>query len=108
MKKLSLKKVFLQEKINKIIVFMISFIFIYSLLVTGLTTKKYNLKEGDIAKVDIKAPREVKDELSTEMRIRQAEDSVPIQYNKNLEVKTGVISKLNSFFPIVNYLSDLF
>ncbi len=85
---------------------MISFIFIYLLLVTGLTTKKYNLKEGDIAKVDIKAPREVKDELSTEMRIRQAEDSVPIQYNKNLEVKTGVISKLNSFFPKIDQINN--
>ncbi|ADK13875.1 MULTISPECIES: HD family phosphohydrolase [Clostridium] len=106
MKKLSLKKVFLQEKVNKIIVFMISFIFIYSLLVTGLTTKKYNLKEGDIAKVDIKAPREVKDELSTETRIRQAEDSVPIQYNKKPEVKTGVISKLNSFFSKIDQVNS--
>lgn len=80
---------------------MIIFILIYSLLITGLTTKKYNLKEGDIAKVDIKAPREVKDELSTETRIRQAEDSVPIQYNKKPEVKTQVISKLDSFFSKV-------
>jgi putative nucleotidyltransferase with HDIG domain len=98
MKKISLKKFFEKEKTNRIITFILTFIFIYSVLATSVVTKKYSLKEGDIARVDIKAPREVKDEISTEVRIQQSVDSVPIQYNKKTEVKTESINKINSFF----------
>ncbi|MBC2579243.1 HD family phosphohydrolase [Clostridium sp. DJ247] len=101
MKKLSLKNFYGKEKSNKILIFILTFIFIYSVLVTSLVTKKYSLKEGDIAKIDIKAPREVKDELSTEARIQQEIDSVPIQYNKKTEIKTETINKINSFFTSV-------
>ena len=107
MKKISLKKLFVGEKTNRIIIFALTFIFIYSVLATSLVTKKYSLKEGDIARVDIKAPREVKDELSTEARIQQAIDSVPIQYNKKPEIKTETINKVNSFFSKLLQTKDL-
>lgn len=107
MKRISLKKLFVGEKTNRIIVFTLTFIFIYSVLVTSLVTKKYSLKEGDIARADIKAPREVKDELSTEARIQQAIDSVPIQYNKKPEIKTETINKINTFFSRLSQTKDL-
>jgi len=107
MEKLSLKKLLVGEKLNRIIVFILTFIFIYSVLVTSLATKKYSLREGDIARVDIKAPREVKDESSTEVRIQQAVDSVPIQYNKRTEVKTETIDRINSFFSRLLQIKDL-
>jgi len=106
LKKLSLKRFFLGKNINKIIVFVISFIFIYLLLATGLTAKRYSLKVGDIPKVDIKAPREVKDEVSTNAKLQQAIDSVPIQYNKNPEVKTNILNNLNGFFTKASQLKD--
>lgn len=98
MKKLKLKSFFVREKQSRMIIFILSFIFVYFVLVTGLTTKRYNLKEGEIAKVDIKAPREVKDERSTKDRINQVLNSVSIQYNKSPEVKTEAVNKLNDFF----------
>lgn len=108
MEQISLKRLFSGEKLNRIIVFVLTFIFIYSVLVTSLVTKKYSLKEGDIARVDIKAPREVKDELSTEARIQQAVDSVPIQYNKKTEVKTEIIDRrINPFFSRLFQTKDL-
>lgn len=85
---------------------MVSFMFIYLLLITGLTAKRYNLKVGDIPKVDIKAPREVKDEVSTEAKLQQAIESVPIQYNKKPEVKTNILNNLNGFFSKVAQLRD--
>ncbi|BAH05876.1 HD family phosphohydrolase [Clostridium kluyveri] len=106
MKKLSLKRFFLSKNINKIIVFVVSSMFIYFLLATGLTAKRYSLKVGDIPKVDIKAPREVKDELSTDAKLQQAIDSVPIQYNKNPEVKTNILNNINGFFTKANQLKD--
>lgn len=106
MGKLSIRNFFAKEKTNKIIIFILTFIFIFSVLVTSIVTKKYNLKEGDIAKVDIKAPREVRDEVSTATRIQQAADSVPIQYNKKPEVKTETINKINSFFSKLLQVKD--
>ncbi len=106
MKKLSLKKLFGKEKTNRVITFILTFIFIYSILATSIVTKKYSLKEGDIAKAYIKAPREVKDELSTEARIQQAIDSVPIQYNKKTEVKTESLNKINNFFSKLLQIKD--
>jgi len=38
----------------------------YSILVTALVPKRYTLNVGDIANVDIKAPREVENEIGTE------------------------------------------
>ncbi|WP_446898752.1 HD family phosphohydrolase [Clostridium sp. LBM24168] len=105
MKKLVLDKFLIKGKQNKIIIFAISFIFIYGVLLTGLTTKRYNLKVGEIARVDIKAPREVKDELSTQDRINQVLESVPIQYNKNPEIKTQTVDRLNNFFSRVQEVS---
>lgn len=106
MGELSIRNFFAKEKTNKIIIFILTFIFIFSVLVTSIVTKKYNLKEGDIAKVDIKAPREVRDEVSTATRIQQAADSVPIQYNKKPEVKTETINKINSFFSKLLQVKD--
>ncbi len=71
----------------------------YVVLATSFITKKYDLKEGgDIARVDIKAPREIKDEVSTKARLQQALESVPIQYTKRTEVKTEILNDINSFF----------
>ncbi|AYD40976.1 HDIG domain-containing protein [Clostridium fermenticellae] len=103
---LSLKKIFGKQKINRILIFFITFLFIYSVLATSIVIKKYNLKEGDIAKLDIKAPREVKDEFSTESKIQQALNSVPLQYNKKIEVKNEVLDKISVFFSEINQLQS--
>ncbi|WP_123053005.1 HD family phosphohydrolase [Clostridium sp. JN-1] len=106
MSNLSLKKILGKQKINRILIFVITFLFIYSIVATSIVTKKYNLKEGDIARIDIKAPREVKDEISTESKIQQAMDSVPLQYNKKLEIKNEVLDKITAFFSKVDQLKD--
>ncbi len=68
--------------------------------------KKYDLQEGDIAKVDIKAPREIKDEISTKARLQQALEAVPIQYTKRTEAKTETLNEVNSFFSQVDSIKD--
>lgn len=87
-----------RENARRIFVFFATFILIFTVLATSLITKKYNLKEGDIAKVDIKAQREVEDQFLTLERKQQAISSVPIQFNKKTEVKTEVVKGINEFF----------
>ncbi|NEZ45711.1 HD family phosphohydrolase [Clostridium niameyense] len=101
MKKVTMGKMFKNYKLKRNLVFLITFIFMYVTLITTLVTKKYDLKEGDIAKVDIKAPREIKDEVSTKARMQQALESVPVQYSKRPEIKTEVLNEINSFLSQV-------
>lgn len=91
---------------KKIVLFLCTFIFLYSVLITSLVTQKYSLKEGDIAKVDIKAPREVVDDAATKAKIQQAVQSVPLQYNKNPEIKINIIENINYLFSKIKELKS--
>lgn len=104
--KISLRNLYRNKNTNRIAIFFCIFIFIYSVLVTSLVTQKYNLQEGDIAKVDIKAPREIIDEAATKTKIQQALQAVPLQYNKNPEVKTQVLNDINELLNNVYTLKD--
>ncbi|MCB2292566.1 HDIG domain-containing protein [Clostridium algoriphilum] len=65
-------------KLNKAkpyLIFAVTAIIMFLILVTALVPKKYTLNVGDIANVDIKAPREVENEISTENnRVKAVED----------------------------------
>lgn len=106
MSKINWRNLYKNKNTNRIAIFFCIFIFIYTVLVTSLITQKYNLKEGDIAKVDIKAPREIIDEAETKTKIQQALEAVPLQYNKNPEVKTQVLSDINDLLNNVYTLKD--
>lgn len=106
MSKINWRNLYRNKNTNRIGIFFCIFIFIYFVLVTSLVTQKYNLKEGDIAKVDIKAPREIIDEAATKIKIQQALEAVPLQYNKNPEVKTQVLSDINDLLNNVYTLKD--
>jgi cyclic-di-AMP phosphodiesterase PgpH len=82
----------------RILIFIITFIITYLLLMSSLITKKYSLAVGDIAKFNIKATREMIDKNSTEKKIKLAEASVGEKYEKKPEVKTGVVEDIRSFF----------
>jgi len=87
-----------KENLRRMGIFLMTFLFMFIVLATSLVTTKYSLKEGDIAKVDIKAQREVEDAAATEERRQQAGSAVPLQYNKRTEVMTGAVDNINSLF----------
>ncbi len=87
-----------KENLRRLGIFLLTFLFMFIVLATSLVTTKYSLKEGDIAKVDIKAQREVEDAAATEERRQQAGSAVPLQYNKRTEVMTEAVDSLNGLF----------
>ncbi|AGK97081.1 HD family phosphohydrolase [Clostridium pasteurianum] len=103
MKLLSLIK---GKNARKVYIFFITFAIIYGIMLTSLVTQKYDLKEGDIAKVDIKASREVEDKLATDARRKQATDSVGQQYNKKTEVEGTSEVDLNTNFDKINNIRN--
>lgn len=102
-----LKKIFSQKKVQRISIGAILFIIIYCLILSSVVPKKYNLKEGDIAPVDITSPKEVIDQTATEKAIKEADDSVEKVYKLNPNVQQDALSSANSFFSTVDEIRKL-
>lgn len=102
-----IKDVFRLVAVRRALVFIITFFLIYSILITSLVTKKYGLSEGDIAKANIKASREIRDENATEALMQGAIDSVPLQYIKKLDVRNVSIDNINKLILLLSQLKDL-
>lgn len=91
---------------KKFLILAITFILMYSILITSLITKKYNLSVGEIARVNIKANKEVIDNVATQARTKQASEEVPIQYNQRPEVKKQVSDNVKGLFSKIIALKD--
>ena len=91
--------------INKISVFILTFIVLFFTLITSLISPKYSLEAGDIAKDDIKAPREVQDKIATEEKYQQVRDSINPQYTKDNEAKSKIIDSVDLLFVTLKDLS---
>lgn len=86
---------------KKIILYIITFIVLYCTLMTGIITRKYDLKVGDIPKSDIKTHREIIDESATEARKKEAEEKVDKQYSLRTDVQKQSEEKIKGFFSSV-------
>ncbi|GAA0181937.1 HDIG domain-containing protein [Clostridium sediminicola] len=100
------KNIFNEKIPKRIIIFIISFVSVFFILVSSLVTKKYDLNVGDIANFDIRAPREVQDSLKTKEKEEQEEASIPLQYNKDVEIKNNSLDDIGSFFFEVGKLKS--
>lgn len=85
---------------KKNIVYILTFIILYGTLATALITKKYDLKEGDIPNMDIKAQREIIDESATKTRKEDAKRAVSKQYSKK-EIEKQNEDSVKAFFSKV-------
>lgn len=98
------------NRFKRIIIFATTFIVIYGILITSMVTKKYNLKdikEGEIAKFDIKAQRDIKNESETQLAINNAENSVPPQYSVRPKIKETAVDNVNKLFLSAINLKDV-
>lgn len=87
-------------------VFTVIFVLIYFLLITSIAPKKYNLTEGDIANVDIKAPRDTVDEKATEEKISEALAKVEEQYTLKAEVKVEAQENIKKLFTKISNINS--
>lgn len=101
-----IKEALEKNTFRRVVIFITTCIFLSGIIMTSLVSKKYNLREGDIAPVDIKAPKEVTDKLRTEEKQKQKMDSVPLQYNKNLEIKKEALEQIDNLFFQVSKLME--
>lgn len=94
-----------KNKSKRGIVFIVIFIIIYSLLITAIAPKKYNLTEGDIAKADIKAPRDTVDERATKAKEKEVLEKIEKQYTPDPEIKVKAQENIEKLFNNISNIS---
>ena len=95
------ERIIIKYKYNRYILFIIIFIITYLLLIATVAPKKYDFIEGDIARSDIKAPREIIDEKASEEKLNEALAKVEEQRTLREDVKKQAESNLKSLFDKV-------
>lgn len=85
------KRVYVRTLVN-----IVTILITYVLLITAIAPKQYDLKEGDIARADIKAPRDTVNEIATNERIKEATEKIDKPYTSKGEVKTEAIKNIDT------------
>ncbi|WP_459480398.1 HD family phosphohydrolase [Clostridium saccharoperbutylacetonicum] len=99
----------MNSNMQRVMLFLSVFSISYLLIVSAIAPKHYNFKEGEIARVDIKAPRDIVDQKATKDKEEQAIAKVGKQYTLKPEIKkqaedniTGMFDKLIALSSMVN------
>ena len=85
------------KKYQRGLIIVISFILTYGILMTSLISQKYSYVEGDIAREDIKATRDVVDRTLTEAATQKKIAEVPNQYVEKTEVAIAAKEAIEGF-----------
>ncbi|MBE6071813.1 MAG: HDIG domain-containing protein [Clostridium butyricum] len=91
---------------KRIILFFVVYIIGYLLLISAITPKQYNLREGDIPRVDIKATRDIVDEKATLEKETQAIEKVGKQYTLKSEIKSQAENNIKILFEKLNEYAE--
>ena len=76
-------------------------------MLTVVTPKRYKLNEGDIATVDIKAPRDIIDEEATKAKEQEVTAKVEKKFTLKNEIKIEASENIKSFFDkLINLKSN--
>lgn len=96
-----------KDKWKRIFLFTVTSILVYFIIMTVVTPKRYNFNEGDIASVDIKAPRDIIDEEATTVREQEVKEKVEKKFTLKSEVKIEASQNIKSFFDkLINLKSS--
>lgn len=101
MKIKSLKKDEFRSRIQKLLVLLITFLVVCFFEIAAIAPQKYDLNVGDIAKSDIKAPRETIDEEASEEKLQAEIDKVDKQFTQKGEVKIQAENAIKDFLSAI-------
>lgn len=99
-KRISVSSYLYNKRLQKIIIALFTFIVIFFICSKSIIPEKYNFNEGDIAGFDIKAPRDFRDDMATQVKIDEALKEVPPQYNKNNAILSEAVDSIKQYFNL--------
>lgn len=88
-------------KTKPYMIFLVTILLVYFTLSSSLITTRYDLAVGDIAKIDIRAPKDIEDEITTQKNIEQALKHVQDMYSYDANVKKNAIQNIEGLFNTV-------
>lgn len=101
-----IKKVYI-DKWKRIFLFTITSILVYFIIMTVVTPKRYDLVEGNISNVDIKATRDIIDEEATKAKEQEVAAKVEKKFTLKNEVEIEASENIKSFFDkLINIKSS--
>lgn len=101
-----IKKTYI-DKWKRIFLFTVTSILVYFIIMTVVTPKRYDFVEGNIANVDIKAPRDIIDEEATKAKEQEVAAKVEKKFTLKNEVKIEASENIKSFFDkLINIKSS--
>lgn len=98
----NLKKLAKSSTTIRIVLIVCLFAALFFLFLLNVTPQKYFLKIGDISSEDIYAPSDIVDKSATELRRKQAEESIQPVYKLDLTVQIEIEKKINEFFVLLD------
>lgn len=93
-------------RLKTILIFSITFLITFIILLTAIATKKYDLKAGEIAKNPIKANREIVDEIATETARKEATQKINKQFVIKNEVQNNAEDNIKAFFSNILEINE--
>ena len=97
-KDMPIKKILLSQKAYLIYITLIYLVITIFLFYTAIAPPKFDIKAGDVAQIDIKAPKDIVDNLATQKKIQEAINSVNPKYDYDENVAQESYVKLTDFF----------
>lgn len=88
-------------RLKPYITFLATAVIVYLILSSGVVSKKYSLEVGEIAKFDIKAPKDVEDKIATQKKIEEELNHLQDVYTYNADVKKKAIENIDKLFQVV-------
>lgn len=96
-----------KDKWKRIFLFIVGAILTYFIIITVITPKRYNFMEGEIATLDIKAPRDIIDEEATSEKEQEVAAKVEQKFTLKSEVKIQASENTKLFFDkVINLKSN--
>lgn len=83
------------KKSQRIFIILTAFLLTFTIIMTALITKKYSYSEGEIAKGDIKATKDVVDKYLTDAATKKKVKDVPNQYTERIEVGKQAVENVS-------------
>lgn len=102
----NIKKVIKSDITLKSLIIAGLFISVFIILFLGTSQQKYDLKVGDIATEDIYAPADAVDKMATDVKLKNAEESVQPVYKLDLTVQIDIEKRVDSFFNEIELIKS--
>ncbi|HHU63801.1 MAG TPA: HDIG domain-containing protein [Clostridiales bacterium] len=88
--------------IVKSLICIIFYIIIFAIVMTSVAPKRYDLRVGDIADENIRATKDIVDNITTNRKIQEAVDAVPNIYKSDNQINAEIINDMTNTFEAID------